>query len=209
MAKRSNSSETEKLDDITLQRVIDLLEGENKITKKAACEMLCISYNTARLNTLIEKFKEKKEREKRLRAEKRGTAPSKDEIRYAVSSYLEGDSIESISNSLHRSTASIVHILDSLGVPRRQKRYDYNAPPIIPDQAVKTIFQMGEKCYSVRYDSLCVIESYFPHKDEKCYRVWLLGERWQQYAYQPASDLASLEHLKEYLWQPALVFLLN
>lgn len=199
MAKRSNSPETEKLDDHTLQKVIELLEGEDKITKKAACEMLCISYNTARLNTLIEKFKEKKEREKRLRAEKRGTELSKDEIRYAVSSYLEGNSIESISNSLHRSTASIVGTLDRLGVPRRQKRYDYNAPALIPDKAVKTIFQMGEKCYSVRYDSLCVIESYFPHKDEKCYRVWLLGERWQQYAYQPASDLASLEHLKEYL----------
>jgi hypothetical protein len=199
MAKRSNTSETEKLDDSTLQRVIELLEGENKITKKAACEMLCISYNTTRLNSLIEKFKEKKDREKKLRAQKRGTAFSKDEIRYAVSSYLEGNSIESISNSLHRSTASVVHILDSLGVPRRQKRYDYNAPALIPDQAVKTSFQMGEKCYSVRYDSLCVIESYFPHKDERCYRIWLLGDRWQQYAYQPASDLASLEHLKEYL----------
>lgn len=199
MAKRSSNPETEKLDDHTLQKVIDLLEGETKITKKAACEMLCISYNTARLNTLIEKFKEKKEREKRLRAEKRGTAPSKDEIRYAVSSYLEGDSIESISKSLHRSTAIIVHILDSLGVPRRQKRYDYNAPALIPDKAVKETFLTGEKCYSVRYDSLCVVEKEVPHKDEKCYRVWLLGERWQQYAYQPASDLASLEHLKEYL----------
>jgi hypothetical protein len=27
-----------------------------------------------------------------------------------------------------------------------------------------------------------------------------LSERWHQYAYQPASELASLEHLKEYLW---------
>jgi hypothetical protein len=29
------------------------------------------------------------------------------------------------------------------------------------------------------------------------YRIWLLSERWLQSAYQPASELASLEHLRE------------
>jgi hypothetical protein len=29
------------------------------------------------------------------------------------------------------------------------------------------------------------------------YRVWLLSERWLQNAYQPASELASLAHIRE------------
>ena len=39
----------EKLDDINIKRVIDALESEIPITKKDACEILNISYNTTRL----------------------------------------------------------------------------------------------------------------------------------------------------------------
>jgi hypothetical protein len=44
---------------------------------------------------------------------------------------------------------------------------------------------------------MAVIEGEFPHSAEYVYRLWLLGERWQQYCYQPASELASLKHLTE------------
>ena len=39
----------EKLDSANIQRVIDLLEQDEPITKKEACEMLNIRYNTTRL----------------------------------------------------------------------------------------------------------------------------------------------------------------
>jgi len=48
----------EKLDDTNIKRVIAALTNENPITKKEACEMLNISYNTTRLSKIIEGFKE-------------------------------------------------------------------------------------------------------------------------------------------------------
>ena len=41
----------EKLDDATLTRVSELLNQDEPITKKQACEMLNISYNTCLLYT--------------------------------------------------------------------------------------------------------------------------------------------------------------
>ena len=46
-------NENEKLDEATLERVISYLETKGA-TKKNACIMMNISYNTARLDRLIE-----------------------------------------------------------------------------------------------------------------------------------------------------------
>ena len=51
----------EKLDDTNIKRVIAALEGETPITKKEACEMLNISYNTTRLSKIIANFREEQE----------------------------------------------------------------------------------------------------------------------------------------------------
>ena len=59
--RKTKNSDDEKLDAQNLEKVIALLEPtEGKpISKKDACAMLCIAYNTTRLGTLIEKYKEK------------------------------------------------------------------------------------------------------------------------------------------------------
>jgi hypothetical protein len=52
--------------------------------------------------------------------------------------------------------------------------------------------------YSARYDSTARIEAEQKHPEYGwIYRVWLLSEKWMQSAYQPACELASLEHLRE------------
>ena len=43
----------EKLDETTLNKVVFLLEQPNPITKKEACEILNITYNTTRLNKIL------------------------------------------------------------------------------------------------------------------------------------------------------------
>ena len=48
----------EKLDDTNIKRVIAALEGDLPVTKKDACEMLNISYNTTRLSKIITNFEE-------------------------------------------------------------------------------------------------------------------------------------------------------
>lgn len=195
--RKTKNGENEKLDFDTIERVIKLLEAEKPITKKEACGILNIAYNTTRLSSVIDKHKERKERDRQRRRAKRGTPATSDEIKYIVSGYLEGKSIESLSESIHRSSPWIRGLLDHHSVPIRARKHDYFKPELIPEGAVKTQFSLGEKVWCSRYDSLGVIEDEVPHKDEKVYRIWLLSDSWQQYCYQPASELASLKHLQE------------
>lgn len=198
--KRKASSENEKLTDSNIARVIRLLnpteEAEKPITKKTACEILGIAYNTTRLGTLISSYEEKVARDKAKRAEKRGKAASLEEIQYAIQEYLNGETIDSISKSLYRSSSMIRSILENNSVPIRQSGHSYFTPELIPEGAVRDRFKVGEIVYSARYDSTARIDTEQQHPVYGwIYRVWLLAEEWQQNAYQPACELASLEHL--------------
>lgn len=200
--RRSKNADEEKLDASNLERVISLLEPENgakPITKKEACSLLNITYNTTRLAKLIEVHKDKKAREAAQRASKRGKPATQDEIVFSIKSYLEGEPVDAISNSLYRSAGFVNKILEDYGVPIRARSQDYFNPELIPEKAVRDRFVPGSIVYSARYDSTAKIEKELDQKyqDEYCYRIWLLSDKWQQYALQPASELASLEHLEQ------------
>lgn len=196
MARKRAGSEDERLDDNSLERVISYL-SEKGATKKVACQMLGIAYNTARLDKLIETFKEKKARDAQRRAEKRGKPATKEEVDFVVTEYLSGATIESISKSLYRGSTFIHSILEQYAVPSRNLTHCYKRPQLIPDDAVRTEFKIGEVVYSARYDSLAKIELEVPHKEGKVYRIWLKDEKWLQHSYQPAWELASLQKLRD------------
>ena len=83
-------------------------------------------------------------------------------------------------------------------MPIRVPGSSYFDPQLIPDGAVRDRFKIGEVVYSSRYDSIARIDA--EQKSDKygfVYRIWLMSERWLQSAYQEASELASLEHLRE------------
>jgi hypothetical protein len=196
MAKKPTPSD--KLNSANLDKVIELLEGSSPITKKAACDILGIAYNTTRLTKLIEEHKETKARNAKMRAEKRGTPASKSELQYIVSSYLEGGSVTNIASSLHRSVAFVHKCLDDYAVPKRTPGNSYYQPSLVPEEAMKDTYKVGEKAYSVQYDSLVRIDGVVPHKTYgKVYRVWVLADKWQQYAYVSSWELASLDKLVE------------
>jgi hypothetical protein len=184
--------ESERLDDANIERVIKHLE--NKGTKKDACAILNITYNTTRLGSIIDKYVENKSREATKRAEKRGKPATSAEISYVISSYLEGATLEHISDALYRSSGFVKTILEKYSVPIRQAAHSYFNPSLIPDAAYRESFKVGEKVYSARYDSLAEIKSEWK---PGVYSIYLLSERWKQFAYQEAAELASLEHLKE------------
>ena len=52
-ARGVRAKKSEKLDDVNIARVQEALTGDTPITKKEACEMLNISYNTTRLNRIL------------------------------------------------------------------------------------------------------------------------------------------------------------
>lgn len=200
--RKVNALEEEKMTDANIARVIELLEpteeGKQPITKKLACELLGMAYNTTRLGTVINSYKERKEKERQRRAAKRGKPADSTEITYAIEEYIKGETIDAISKALYRSPAFVKSILESNHVPIRAAAHDYFNPPLIPDGAVRDRFKVGEIVYSARYDSTARIEAELKNdpKHGWVYRVWLLAEKWKQYAYQEAAELASLEHLR-------------
>jgi hypothetical protein len=199
MAGRKQKQE-EKLDPSNIERVIGLLSGGSPITKKAACEILNISYNTARLTKLIEDYKAKKKKDAEMRSEKRGKPATEQEVGFIISSYLTGSSVEHISSSLYRGTDFINSVLERYHVPRRSRSYNYFRPEVVPEGAMRDRFKVGDLVYSMQYDSLAKIEAEMPHPVYGfAYRIWLKDEKWKQFAYSAACELASLDHIKNYV----------
>ncbi len=182
--KRSELEET-LMTPANIERVIALLEptdGSKPGTKKLACEMLGMAYNTTRLGTIIENYKDKQAKEKARRAELRGKPATEDDIKYVISEYLEGATIDGISTSLYRSANFVRKILEDNAVPIRVMGHSYNNPQEVPADAVRERFVVGTKAYSMRYDSKCLIEKeiFDTRNLGYIYRVWLLAEKWQQ-----------------------------
>lgn len=203
MARKRSELEEERMTDANILRVIGLLEpteeGKQPITKKLACELLGMAYNTTRLGTIIQQFKDKRERDAKRRAEKRGKPASLDEIQYIISEYLSGETVDSISKGTYRSPQFVKNILEVHSVPIRKSSPDYFHPEMIPEGAMRDRFKVGEIVYSARYDSTARIERERENHPVHgwVYAIYLLSDRWLQNAYQPASELASLEHLRE------------
>ena len=108
--KRKTELEQERMTDANLDRVIGLLEpqqGEKPITKKEACAILGMSYNTARLQQILEDYKQRRQREKQRRAELRGKPATEQDVQHIITEYLSGNSVEAISRSMY---LSLIHI---------------------------------------------------------------------------------------------------
>lgn len=187
----------ERLDDATISRVVSLLEQTQPITKKAACEMLNISYNTSRLNKIIQEYKDKLEfREKRFKQNK-GKPFSSFDIEELVSDYLNGDSVSSIADSLYRSVHTIKKKIEELGLPERTKSPSYQNPDIIPDEAVAENFEKAELVWAARYNAVCEIRSMSMGDNGPIYLIFVFGKH-NEFAYQPWWELGKLEILKKY-----------
>lgn len=203
MATRKRPAlEEELMTDANIARVIRLLEpteeGKKPITKKDACAILGMSYNTTRLGTIIEDYKQKQVRTAQRKSQLRGKPATQEEKVYIISEYLNGETVDAISKMTYRSSKFIKDVLEGNSVPIRVPGSSYFNPEMIPDGAVRDRFKVGEVVYSSRYDSIARIDA--EQKSEKygfVYRIWLLSDRWLQSAYQEASELASLEHLRE------------
>jgi len=213
MVKRVKKKQGEKLDEFTVSGVIDLLESDNPITKKEACQILNISYNTTRLNKIIASHKEDLEREAKLRAKNRGKKAQPHELTRAIEEYLDGGSISEIAKGMYRSTAFVKNIIRENDVPERSSSTNYFFPELLPEGSQKENFKAGEIVWSARYNTTAVITGH-KSSDPKfrkwdndgliqvhpihgnVYRIHLRGKR-AQFAAQPWYELASLSHLEK------------
>lgn len=185
--------EHEKLDDVTLCHVIELLSRKDPITKKEACEILNISYNTSRLNKILEDFKDKQEYAKRRIKENKGKPYSEYDKKLVIMEYLRGASVASIAKLMFRSSSSIKTLLKNSKVPVRE-----DLGELIPDENLNEVHSVDDLVWSARYN--CVAEIMGLHSNNpthgNVYSVWIFGKH-NQRGYQPWYELGTLPIVKE------------
>ena len=161
--KKRSELETELMTPANISRVIRLLEpteeGVKPITKKDACQILGMAYNTTRLGTIIEDFKKAQARDAERRAALRGKPATQEDVVYIISEYLNGETVDYISKRTYRSPTFIKRVLEDNAVPIRVPGATYFKPQLVPEGAVRDRFKIDEVVYSARYDSLARIDT--------------------------------------------------
>lgn len=206
MKKGVKAKEHEKLDEATISRVISLLNSTPPITKKEACEILNISYNTTRLTSIINEHQEKLARRKSNYEKKKGKPLDDFEISNIVKSYLQDQEVSEIAASLFRSPSLVSKVLENLGVPRRPRGKVNYTPTLLPDECVLTETKPGDLVWSAFYDSAAEVikQSGVSRDGSPVYQIYVFQEsdsnrRAGFYANQKLEELGSLEHLKKYV----------
>ena len=207
---RVKKKEHEKLTQENIRHVIELLSAEKPVTKKEACEILNISYNTTRLSRIIQDFEDKNQFRAKRKAQLKGKPASKDEIKVAINSYLRGESVSEISQGMYRSAGFIKSILDRVGVPTRPVAIEERKGcAFLPDECVAEEFEEGERVWSAFYHAPAIVVKeytdpmYVDKYAGKCYSIYVLeeSESLNVGGYHGASiayDLGKLTHLEQY-----------
>lgn len=151
--------EGENLTDASIKKVIELLNASPAITKKEACEILRISYNTTRLGAIIDEYNSKQDYRKQRISYNRGRPATKQEISEAVMGYLNGEPISAIAKGLFRSTAFVKNLLDNVGVPTKPATAEErNTTAFIPDQCIAESFSEGQIVWSAKHHTAAIID---------------------------------------------------
>ena len=244
MATRVKKKSYENLSKANIEKVIALLNPNTSapaseststdsstlkpITKKEACDILNIAYNTSRLSKIIEDYDEQKAYVKKRKAGLRGRPASDAEIAEACTSFLGGHTISDISKRLFRAPAFIRSLLERVGVPSRPNNKEERLTPhYFPDECVSTDFSMGEVAWSATYHSTVIVKErldlewlankkgmvnvdYEAKYGCPCYAIYIVQDVDSEdtffssvqsggfSAYAPAYELGKLTHLEKY-----------
>ena len=227
MKRQVKVKDHEKLTAQNIERVIQLLEAQQPITKKAACEILNIAYNTTRLTKILDDYKERKAYESSRREKNRGKPAETHEITSIVEQYLSGDPISEIAKRLFRPPVFVSNIIERIGLPTRPVGDLKYEKSLLPEKCVSDSFEVGEIAWSAKYHAICKImyeltpeytakspglitRDYLTEFGSRCYSIYVnepiedLPPRFARitkgghYAHAFAYDLGKLTHLKEY-----------
>jgi hypothetical protein len=224
LVRRVKKKDYENLSETNIQKVISLLNGKQPISKKEACSMLNIAYNTTRLQRIIDDYQDKIEYRELRKKQNRGRGASNEEICEAVERYLSGESIAEIASGLYRSSGFIRSIIERVGVPRVERE---SGIAVLPDSCVAESFSPGEVVWSAVYQKPARVDyelsvdyqaeregfidvNYERKYGSKCYAIYVMEEvrddteKWANVetggyaAYSLAYDLGKLSHLEKY-----------
>ena len=192
--------EGEDLSPSNVQRVVEALESDKPITKKEACGMLNIAYNTTRLNKIIQEYKDRISFVANRKAQMRSKPIDIIDKKQIVQEYLSGTSINEIAEGVYRSTAVVKNVLKRYNIPIRNKAYSYFDPVFLEEDSSAEDYIKGDLVFSARYNSPAYVENLheITKLEGSVYKVWILGDH-SQWAYQPYYELADLRKLQKEL----------
>jgi len=206
--------EGEALSEGNIKFVIELLAGTPPITKKEAYEILNISPNPKRLAQIIENYHAEQEERTRRKAANRGKPANDFEIQTVIEGFLDGESVSELAEKLYRPTSFIKDVIEKIGVPQRVVGGDYWKPGFVPDNCIRTEFEVGQVVWSARDNAMAIIrgeETNVKDKANKYYSIYVVDPIEEPSPYFPqyqdyggfhsgsyAYDLANLDHLKQY-----------
>ena len=205
--RRLKKKNHENLSDTNIRKVISLLSGDKPISKKEACSVLNITYNTTRLQKIIDDFEETQAYRQKRKAQNKGKAATPEEVGTAITEFLSGEPISEIAAGLYRSSGFVKAIIERVGVPQKGDGwYDY-----LPEECVGDTFKEEEIVWSAKYHSPAQIRKEVTNIDyekkygSKCYDIWVLEKTENEFsiqggfrASQLAYDLGKLTHLEKY-----------
>ena len=150
----------EKLSPENIARVLEHLNADNPITKKEACGMLNIRYNTTRLQRIIDDYLEMQDYREKRKSQNKGKAASRDEIKTVVQNYLEGYNISEIAKSIYRSPSFVKNIVERVGVPQKLAESDYEGirNSMLPEECVAESFEYNERVWFPKKNKFAIVK---------------------------------------------------
>ena len=135
----------ERLEEDNLNRVQEALASSTPITKKEACEMLNISYNTTRLSRIMEDHSETLRYRATRKSQLKGTKATDLEIKQTIEWYLDERPISDIAKAMYRSSTFVKNIINRVGVPEKRPKTEQRGNGYLPEECVSNTFEPGEK----------------------------------------------------------------
>ena len=207
----------ERLEEDNLNRVQEALASSTPITKKEACEMLNISYNTTRLSRIMEDHSETLRYRATRKSQLKGTKATDLEIKQTIEWYLDERPISDIAKAMYRSSTFVKNIINRVGVPEKRPKTEQQGSGYLPEECVSDTFEPGEKVWYTRKDLPARVikefrndTNYEDKYGSKCYQIYVIEltdfespyfgfiKEGGYYATALAYDLGSLKHLEKY-----------
>ena len=141
-------------------------------TKKAVCDHVGMAYSPKRLDTLIEDFHKRIEREKQLKAKARFKKFSESEKKSMADDYLKGDGLSAIAQRNFISPQRVKKFLMELNVPLRSrgKKKAAKVEHVVQDLDIKFKYHLDRYKYYTRYIAENDIKTPEYHREE-CLKI--------------------------------------